>query len=69
MPLNLERSGARQRGASVVAITDSPLSPIGRAASIAFVVRDAEVRMFRSLTASMSLAQALAITLAYRIDE
>jgi DNA-binding MurR/RpiR family transcriptional regulator len=62
-------AGAEQRGADVIAITDSPLSPIAAHATLSFSVHDADVRMFRSLAASMSLAQALVIALAYRLEK
>lgn len=48
----------------IVAITDSSLSPIAQRASLCFEIKDAEVRGFRSLTASLCLAQALAVSLA-----
>jgi len=48
-------------GAQVVAITDSLLSPIAKLAAAALQVREAEIRGFRSLSASMCLAQALVI--------
>lgn len=47
----------------IVAITDGPLSPLASHARIAFGVHDAEVQSFRALTASMCLAQALAVGL------
>ena len=49
---------------SVIAITDSPLSPIAQKATLSLEVKDAEALGFRSLTASMCLAQALAVSLA-----
>lgn len=52
------------RGARVLAITDSQLSPIGRLATTTFHVNDAELRGFRSLTATLCLAQTLAVGLA-----
>jgi DNA-binding MurR/RpiR family transcriptional regulator len=60
-------AGARERDARVIAISDSRLSPIAREADICFEIKDAEVRQFRSLTASLCLAQTLAIAYAYRI--
>jgi DNA-binding MurR/RpiR family transcriptional regulator len=59
-------AAARARGAQVIAISDSRLSPIGRDATLCFEIKDAEVRQFRSLTASLCLAQTLAISYAYR---
>ncbi|PZU06738.1 MurR/RpiR family transcriptional regulator [Sphingomonas sp.] len=48
----------------LLAITDTLVSPIAKTATIALQVRESEVRGFRSLTASMCLAQALAINFA-----
>lgn len=59
-------AAARARDARVIAISDSRLSPIAREADLCFEVKDAEVRQFRSLTASLCLAQTLAISYAYR---
>ncbi len=59
---------ARQAGAAVVAISDSQLSPVSREADISFDVKDAEVRQFRSLTASLCLAQTLIIAYAHRLE-
>jgi DNA-binding MurR/RpiR family transcriptional regulator len=59
---------ARQAGAAVVAISDSQLSPVSREADISFDVKDAEVRQFRSLTASLCLAQTLVIAYAHRLE-
>jgi DNA-binding MurR/RpiR family transcriptional regulator len=60
---------AKRAGASVVAISDSPLSPVSRQADVSFDVNDAEVRQFRSLTGSMCIAQTLVMSYAQRIDE
>lgn len=60
-------AGARERHARVIAISDSRLSPIAREADLCFEIKDAEVRQFRSLTASLCLAQTLAISYAYRL--
>lgn len=59
---------ARENGAKVVAVTDSRLSPIARHADVLFDIKDAEVRQFRSLTASLCLAQTLVIACAYRLE-
>jgi DNA-binding MurR/RpiR family transcriptional regulator len=59
---------ARAAGAAVVAISDSRLSPVSREADISFDVKDAEVRQFRSLTASLCLAQTLVIAYAHRLE-
>jgi DNA-binding MurR/RpiR family transcriptional regulator len=46
-------------GADVVAITDSPLSPLGKGASKTFVVSNDSPSFFRSLAAAMALAEAI----------
>ncbi|MDA0680986.1 MAG: MurR/RpiR family transcriptional regulator [Proteobacteria bacterium] len=57
---------ARANGAPLIAISDSRLSPIARDAAVCFEIKDAEVRQFRSLTASMCIAQTLVISYAYK---
>lgn len=57
----LQAAGVRR-----LAITDSVLSPVARGAAQVLQVDDAELLGFRSLTASMALAQALAMGLAFR---
>jgi DNA-binding MurR/RpiR family transcriptional regulator len=59
---------AKEQKAKIIAITDSRLSPIANPADLVFEVKDAEVRQFRSLTASMCLAQALVISYAFEIE-
>lgn len=59
---------AAEREATVVAITDSSLSPISRAAAVSLTVHESEAYFFRSLASTMSLAQALFIALAYRLE-
>jgi len=60
----VERAAAN--GTPVIAISDSRLSPVARDAEVCFEIKDAEVRQFRSLTASMCLAQTLVISYAYK---
>ncbi len=60
----VERASAN--GASLIAISDSRLSPVAKDANVCFEIKDAEVRQFRSLTASMCLAQTLVISYAYK---
>jgi DNA-binding MurR/RpiR family transcriptional regulator len=60
---------AKANGASLIAISDSRLSPIARDAAVCFEIKDAEVRQFRSLTASMCIAQTLVISYAYRYGD
>lgn len=57
---------AQASGTPLVVISDSKLSPVAKAADVCFEVKDAEVRQFRSLTASMCLAQTLVISYAYK---
>ena len=55
--------GAR-RGARLIAITDSQVSPLAAFSDVCFVVREAQVDGFRSQGASLCLAQTLAVSLA-----
>lgn len=60
---------AKSSDAAVIAISDSKVSPIARDADISFDIQDPEVRRFRSLTASLCLAQTLVISYAHRIEK
>jgi DNA-binding MurR/RpiR family transcriptional regulator len=60
---------AKSLGTKVVLITDSELSPPAPAADVLFIVKDAEVRAFRSLGATLCLAQTLCISLAFYLAE
>jgi DNA-binding MurR/RpiR family transcriptional regulator len=51
--------------AKVLAITDSFISPLAKGAAQVLQVRESQVRAFRSLSASICLAQTLVIGLAY----
>ena len=59
---------AKDRGARIIAISDTRLSPIARHADVCFETKDAEVRQFRSLTASLCLAQTLVISYAFQAE-
>ena len=59
---------AEQRGAKLIAITDSRMSPLARHAQVVLVVQDNSTFGFRSLTSTMGLAQGLFIALAYRLE-
>ena len=59
---------AVKRGAKLIAITDSRMSPLARGAQVTFIVQDNATFGFRSLTATMGLAQSLFIALAYRLE-
>jgi DNA-binding MurR/RpiR family transcriptional regulator len=54
---------AAQRKVPVVGITDQPLSPLTAQCDVVFYVEDAAVHDFRSLGASMCLAQSLVVAL------
>ncbi|SPT38350.1 transcriptional regulator MurR [Achromobacter denitrificans] len=56
------------RGARVIAISDSQMSPIARVASATLVVQESSTFGFRSLTSTMSLVQSLFIALAYKLE-
>lgn len=60
---------AIDRGIPLIVITDSSLSPLAESASVHFVVKEADVQSFRSLSSSLCLAQSLAIGLAYRLQK
>jgi DNA-binding MurR/RpiR family transcriptional regulator len=49
----------------VLSISDSLVSPVAKPATVVLQVREAEIRKFRSLSASMCLAQALVISYAF----
>lgn len=56
---------AAARSAPVLSISDSLVSPIAKPATVTLQVRESEIRAFRSLSASMCLAQALVIGFAF----
>jgi DNA-binding MurR/RpiR family transcriptional regulator len=59
---------AVQRGAKLIAITDSRMSPLARDATASLLVQDNSTLGVRSLTSTMGLAQSLFIALAYRLE-
>jgi DNA-binding MurR/RpiR family transcriptional regulator len=59
---------ANARGARIIAITDSRMSPLARDAHSVLVVQENSTFGFRSLTSTMGLAQSLFIALAYRLE-
>jgi DNA-binding MurR/RpiR family transcriptional regulator len=61
-------AAAKEQKAKILAITDSRLSPIASHADLTFEIKDAEVRQFRSLTASLCLAQSLVISYAFEVE-
>jgi DNA-binding MurR/RpiR family transcriptional regulator len=58
---------ATERGVQVVALTDSPLSPLARVAAVSFEIDQSPALPFRSLVAPMCLAQTLVVTLGHRV--
>ena len=61
-------NNAIARGNPVIVFTDSLLSPLAQYASVCFVVKEAEVHSFRSLTSTMCLVQSLALSLVHQLD-
>ncbi len=59
---------AIERDVPLILITDSLLSPLASQAAVCFIVKEAEVNAFRSLSSSLCLAQSLSIGLAYRLE-
>lgn len=59
---------AARNGAKILSISDSRVSPVAKPADIALQVHDSEVRSFRSLAASMCLAQAVVIGFAFEAE-
>lgn len=59
---------ALQRGARLLAITDSQFSPLAAQASVTLQVQDSATFGFRSLTSTLCLAQSLFLGLAYRLE-
>ncbi|HET6414372.1 MAG TPA: MurR/RpiR family transcriptional regulator [Anaeromyxobacter sp.] len=59
---------AVSRGARVLAVTDSGMSPVARAADVQLLVKEASAFSFRSPTNTMCLCQGLFIALATRLE-
>ncbi|WP_138511955.1 MurR/RpiR family transcriptional regulator [Rhodoferax bucti] len=59
---------AQERGARVIAITDSRMSPLAKEAEAILIVQDNSTFGFRALTSTMGLAQSLFISLAYALE-
>ncbi|MCT8347016.1 MurR/RpiR family transcriptional regulator [Photorhabdus temperata] len=57
---------AAEAGAKQIVITDSQISPLASFSDVCFVVKEAQVDAFRSLSATLCLVQSLAVALAYR---
>jgi DNA-binding MurR/RpiR family transcriptional regulator len=61
-------SEAHARGASIICITDSSLSPMARYAHTSILVNETSVFGFRALTNTMAVVQSLFMALAYRLE-
>ena len=59
---------AVERGAKLIAITDSLMSPLAKLSQASLIVQDNSTFGFRSLTSTMSMAQSLFIALAYTLE-
>lgn len=59
---------AVERGARLLAITDSRMSPTARIASASLLVQESSTMGFRALTNTMALVQSLFIALACRLE-
>ena len=57
----------RQRGAAVIAITDSKLSPLTRVATLSLAIGDDGGAPFRSLVEPIVLAQSLVVAVGHRL--
>ena len=57
------------RGVPVIAITDTPLSPTVRSATVAFELGDDSSRAFRSLVEPLCLAQAIVVSVGHHLAE
>lgn len=55
--------------AKVLSISDSLVSPTAKPATLALQVKEAEIRKFRSLAATMCLVQAIVISYAFQISQ
>jgi len=60
---------ARKRGATVIAITDHPVSPLARSSNITLEIGDDPAVQFRSLVAPLCAAQALVMSVGYALAE
>lgn len=61
-------NAALERGAQLIAITDSRMSPLFQSAHAALLVQDDATLGFRSLSSTMALAQSLFIAVAYALE-
>jgi DNA-binding MurR/RpiR family transcriptional regulator len=61
-------SAGCDRGALLLAITDSRLSPLVQLSQVALLVQDSSTFGFRSLTSTLSMVQSLFLGLAYKLE-
>ncbi|WP_437834707.1 MurR/RpiR family transcriptional regulator [Sorangium sp. So ce1153] len=59
---------AKRRGVKIIAMTDSPLSPLAEHADVSMEVQQASVGMFRSLAVTMTLAVTLIVGLGRAVE-
>lgn len=59
---------ALERKSKIIGISDSQVSPVVANADVPLIVTDAEVRNFRSLTATLALAQAIVLGYAFETE-
>ncbi len=59
---------AMERGAKILAISDSRMSPLAKMAQVTLVVQESSTLGFRSLSSTMGLAQSLFIAVAYALE-
>lgn len=64
----LAAQAAVERGAHLLAITDSRMSPTARIASASLLVQENSTMGFRALTSTMALVQSMFIALACRLE-
>jgi len=60
---------AHQLGATVIAITDGPVSPLKASAKVCFELADDSSKPFRSLVAPLCLAQTLVVSTGHHLAE
>lgn len=60
---------AAAKNIPLIVITDNQISPLASIASVCFVVKEAEIDSFRSLSSSLVLAQTISIGLAYELEK
>lgn len=57
---------AAEKGAKQIIITDSTISPLAKFSDVCFVVKEAQVDAFRSLSATQCLVQSLIVALVFK---